>query len=51
VNDQKIQDMGVRKCIYHYMLLINITQRVPFQFFSSKNQHDEKNVILFTTTV
>jgi len=38
VNDHKIQDMGVRK--YNFMLLINITRRVPFQFFSSKNQHD-----------
>jgi len=36
VNDLKIQDMGVRKCIY----LINITRRVPFQFYSSINQHD-----------
>jgi len=34
VNDHKIQDMGVRKCIYlyHFMELINITRRVPFQF-------------------
>jgi len=42
VNDHKIQDMGVRKFIYlyHFMQLINITQRVPFQLFSSKNQQD-----------
>jgi len=35
VNDHKIQNMGVKK-----MQLINITRRVTFQFFSSKNQHD-----------
>jgi len=43
VNDHKIQDMGVRKCryFYHFMYFnINITWRVPFQFFSSKNHHD-----------
>jgi len=41
VNDHTIQNMGVRKCIYLYifMQLINITRRVPFQVFSSKNQH------------
>jgi len=35
VNDHRIQDMGVRKCIYlyHFMYLINITRRVPFSVF------------------
>jgi len=38
VNDHKIQDKEVRKCISFYV--VNITQRVPFQFFFFKNKHD-----------
>jgi len=48
VNDHKIQDIEVRKCIYlyHFMLFMNITRRVQF-FFSSKNQHDYNVIISY----
>jgi len=40
VNDHKIQYMAVINVYLYHFMLINIIRRVPFQFFSSKNQHD-----------
>jgi len=53
VNDHKIQGMGVRKCIYlfHFMWVIIITRRVPFQVFSSKNQHAKCEIKLYNSLI